>query len=86
MLWFAPGQTRAGRFTPDGTRLVIARYDGTLVVHDVASGRVMQTLSGNGGWADSLAFTADGQLVTLGVGQLVALGVEGTVRVWKLGR
>ncbi|UQN08042.1 WD40 repeat domain-containing protein [Deinococcus sp. QL22] len=78
VLWIAPGQTRAGRFTPDGTRLVIARYDGTVVVHDVASGRVMQTLSGNGGWADSLAFTAGGQLVTL--------GVEGTVRVWKLGR
>ncbi|UQN09182.1 WD40 repeat domain-containing protein [Deinococcus sp. QL22] len=78
VLWFAPGQARAGMFTPDGTHLVIAGYGSTVVVHDVTSGRVVQSLSGNGGWADSLAFTEDGQLVTL--------GVEGTVRVWKLGR
>ncbi len=78
VLWSASGPPRAGTFTPDGTHLVITRYNGTVVIHEVTSGRVVQTLAGNGGWADSLAFTGDGQLVTL--------GVEGTVRVWKLER
>ncbi|MDL2343450.1 hypothetical protein QOL99_04705 [Deinococcus sp. MIMF12] len=78
VLWTGKGQPMGGTFTPDGTRLVVSLFDGTLAVHDASSGRLLQTLPGHGSWVESFAFGADGQLVTL--------GVEGTLRVWDLVR
>lgn len=74
VLWTGKGEPMGGSFTPDGTRLLVSRFDGTLAVHDVSSGEVLQTLPGHGAWVESFAFSGDGRLVTL--------GVEGTLRVW----
>lgn len=78
VLWAGKGQPMGGSFTPDGTRLLVSRFDGTLAIHDASSGRVLQVLPGHGAWVESFAFSGEGQLVTL--------GVEGTLRVWDVMR
>jgi len=78
VLWTGKGEPMGGTFTPDGTRLLVSRFNGTLAVHDAFSGEVLQTLPGHGAWVESFAFSGDGRLVTL--------GVEGTLRVWDLMR
>ena len=62
-------------WSPDGSRLLSAGYDGTLRVWDAASGECLLTLRGHEDWVRSCAWSPDG-------GRLLSGGGDGTLRVW----
>jgi WD40 repeat protein/DNA-binding SARP family transcriptional activator len=67
-------------FSPDGTRLATASYDGTAKVWSLASssavpGEELLTLSGHTGWVMCVAFSPDGT-------RLATTSADGTARVW----
>ncbi|MGD9144483.1 MAG: protein kinase [Anaerolineae bacterium] len=67
-------------FSPDGTRLATASYDGTAKVWSLASstaapGEALLTLSGHTGWVMCVAFSPDGT-------RLATTSADGTARVW----
>jgi WD40 repeat protein/DNA-binding SARP family transcriptional activator len=64
-------------FSPDGSRLATASFDGTVWIWDPRSGEPIEVLRGHGGAVSSVAFSPDGS-------QLASVGADGTVRVWAL--
>ncbi|MGD9368042.1 MAG: hypothetical protein PVH87_20245, partial [Desulfobacteraceae bacterium] len=50
----------AASFSPDGTTIVSASNDKTLRLWDVASGKLLRTLSGHESWVISASFSPDG--------------------------
>ncbi len=65
-------------FSPDGTRLATASWDGTVKVWDVADGKELRTLTGHVKPVTSVAFSPDGT-------RLASVGTDRTVRLWDAG-
>jgi hypothetical protein len=64
-------------FSPDGTRLATASWDGTAKVWEVASGRELRTLSGHTAAVEGIAFSPDGT-------RLATASADKTVRFYDL--
>jgi RNA polymerase sigma factor (sigma-70 family) len=64
-------------FSPDGTLLAAADGDNTVVVWEVASGRMRARLSGSQREIRALAFSPDGRMLASG-------GMDRTIRLWEL--
>jgi WD40 repeat protein len=65
-------------FSPDGTRLATASWDGTLKIWNVADGKELLTLRGHVKPVTSVAFSPDGT-------RLASAGTDRTVRLWDAG-
>ena len=66
---------RDATFSPDGTTVVTASADRTLMMWDVATGEPVRTLTGHNGWVMSVSFDSDGQT-------LVSSGSDGQLIQW----
>jgi WD40 repeat protein len=64
-------------FSPDGTRLAAASWDGTVTVWDVGSGRAVLTLRGHPEGVNGVAYSRDGRRLAS-----AGKGAEGIVAVW----
>jgi WD40 repeat protein len=62
-------------FSPDGQRLASARYDTTVKVWEIATGKELLALKGDAGGVDSVTFSPDGQRLASG-------SEDQTVRIW----
>ena len=72
------GTVSALAFSPDGTRLVSASWDGTARLWDIASGTEMIDFIGHMDRVTDVAFSADGTRVA-------TASWDGTVRLWDAG-
>ena len=66
---------RVSAFSRDGTQLVLARDGGSALVLDVRSGRVLETLGGDGDILVDVAFSPDGSVAAAGT-------ASGEVLLW----
>jgi WD40 repeat protein len=64
-------------FSPDGTLLATASYDGTARIWDPATGTTRATLQGHTGPVNAVAFSPDGAL-------LATASDDGTTRIWEV--
>jgi WD40 repeat protein len=66
-------------FSPDGKLVATASWDGTTKVWDAASGEVIETLHGQGGYAGlNVAFSPDGRRLATASGSRS----KGEVTIW----
>ena len=72
---FSPG--KGVQLSPDGQQALTGSEDHTARLWDLASGGVLQELSGHGDWLTSVSFSPDGQHALTG-------GHGGTARLWDL--
>jgi WD40 repeat protein/serine/threonine protein kinase len=75
-----PVQTEVVRslaFSPDGRWLASASWDKTILLRELATGRVKRVLKGHINWVTSVAFSGDGKT-------LVSASQDGTIRFWPL--
>jgi WD40 repeat protein/serine/threonine protein kinase len=68
-------QCRVVAFSPDGTRLALAAFDGTLRILDASSGREMLTIFAHASVVAHAAFSPDGS-------KLASASYDHTVRLW----
>jgi len=64
-------------FTPDGRTLVMASREGSVLLWDVATGRLQETLKGHSGTVMSAAMSPDGRTLATG-------GSDRMVRLWNV--
>src|SRR5262249_27034425 len=62
-------------FSPDGRRLATGSLEGPITVCDVATGRIIRTLTGHTSGVTSVAFSPDGT-------RLASSGLGGVIKVW----
>jgi WD40 repeat protein len=68
-------QTVAVAFSPDGTRIATASWDGTAKIADAASGKELHHLGGHTGYVWDVAFSPDGRRLATG-------GTDETIKLW----
>lgn len=66
-------------FSPDGRLCAAGSRDNMVIVWDVETGRVVETLTGHAGWVNRVAFGPEGRLLASG-------SEDGTVRLWNISR
>jgi WD40 repeat protein/serine/threonine protein kinase len=71
------GEVFCVSYSPHGDLLASAGADGTVMVRNAATGRVMRTLHGHAGGASCVAFASDGR-------QLASAGEDGVIRLWDV--
>ncbi len=69
------GAVRGVSWSPDGSRLATASWDGTARIWDARDGRPVLVLAGHDGQVNSLAWSPDGR-------SIATAGWDGTARVW----
>jgi len=72
------GGFRSLAWSPDGTALVTASYDGVIRMWDATSGQLLLLLPGHTSTVLDVDFSADGK-------RLVSCGVDRTIKTWDLG-
>lgn len=74
-------------FSPDGEKLVSSSNDGSVLVWDVDSGRVLKRFEGHTGFVRGCAFFPDGERVASGdaVGQVALWSIQGKEVQWLKG-
>ncbi|WP_282012213.1 caspase family protein [Nitrospina watsonii] len=91
LLWMAPvhadaipktlrghsGAVLAVAVSPDSHRILSAGADGTLLLWDAATGKILKTFSGHEGAVQVVSISPDGRLAASG-------GADTTVRLWNL--
>jgi WD40 repeat protein len=65
--------------SPDGSQVATANKEGTIMLFDVMSGKLMKTLNAQKGWVLTVAFNPDGQYLYGG-------GEDKTIKIWNLGQ
>lgn len=68
-------------FSPDSRRLASTSGDGTVRVWDVATQKTMTVLGGNSGYAQGLAFSADGATIAVGYNNAGQIS-NGSIQLW----
>jgi WD40 repeat protein len=68
-------RTIAGRFSPDGSRVVTGGQDGRVIVWDASTASVIAEMDGHKGTVYDLAFSWDGT-------KIVSAGSDKTARIW----
>jgi len=69
-------QTFSVTFTPDGRSALFGSMRGPIYLHDAASGRRLDTLSGHGSLIGALTISRDGRAIA-------SASWDGTVRIWN---
>src|SRR3954447_5139938 len=64
-------------YSPDGTTLASASWDGTITLWDINSGQPRRTLAGHVGPVNGVAFSPDGTL-------LASVGQDTVLRIWDV--
>ena len=73
----AAGIAMSAAFSPDGTTIAIGGSDRATLLYELASGQLLQSFKGHGGWVDGLAFSPDGRF-------LATSGRKDVLRLWDL--
>jgi WD40 repeat protein len=71
------GPVYAAAFSPDGGKVILTGYDGSLRLRDARAGKELRRLDGHLGKVWAVAFHPDGRHVVSG-------GFDGSVRIWDL--
>ena len=71
------GEVTDVEFSPSGSRVATASYDGTIRLWDPRTGESQLVLLGHIATVPHISFSPDGS-------QLASYGVEGVVRIWAL--
>ena len=76
---FLPGSAFAAAFSPDGKTLAVGRFDKTIDLWTVESGKLGRALTGHAGPVSCVAFSADGKLLASGA-------ADGKVKLWDVSK
>lgn len=71
------GPVYGAAFSPDGGKVILTGYDGSLRLRDARTGKELRRLDGHLGKVWAVAFHPDGR-------QVVSGGFDGSVRIWDL--
>lgn len=77
----APHGAQAVAFSADGKVLALGENPGSVLLWDMAAGRVLTTLTGHTAPVKALAFTADGRMLASAAGDLYG-SKRGEVKLW----
>jgi WD40 repeat protein len=74
--WTVPSVASVSAFHPYGKVLAVGGQDGSILLHDAATGKRLRALGGHPGPIRALKFTPDGNT-------LVSSGHDGVIRLWN---
>lgn len=80
------GAVRGLAFAPDSGTIASGSANGMVRLWDSSTGEIIQQLPDHGGRVDTVAYSANGELLASGVGQRVgAQAFDDTIRIWQSG-